>query len=158
MCKVGRKSCMEAGGGYGEGSSDSFAPQGYYVLLVVRVGQLLMNLQVRPVRITVSNVAMKSVMTVSALFRPARTAMMSELGFVYFLVKAASKKAVKVWLVSQWMRLQGPACSFLKRDLVRGWSGLLDRVYGTAKELLGMRLDVQHFVGGHFAQDALQTC
>ena len=38
MCKVGRKSCMEAGGGYGEGSSDSFAPQGYYVLLVVRVG------------------------------------------------------------------------------------------------------------------------
>lgn len=63
MRKVGRKSCMEAGGGYGEGSSDSFAPQGYYVLLVVRTGQLLMNIHVRPVRITVSNVAMKSVMT-----------------------------------------------------------------------------------------------
>jgi hypothetical protein len=101
---------------------------------------------------------MKSVMTVSALFRPARTAMMSELGLVYFLVKAASKKAVKVWLVSQWMRLQGPACSYLECNLVRGRLGLLDCVYGTAEELLGMRLDVQHFVGGHFAQDALQTC
>lgn len=120
MCKVGRKSCVEAGGGYGEGSSDSFAPQGYCVLLVVRIEQLLMNIHVRPVRITVSNVAMKSVMTVSALFRPARTAMMSELGFVYFLVKAASKKAVKVWLVSQWMRLQGPVCSYLECNLVRG--------------------------------------
>jgi hypothetical protein len=117
-----------------------------------------MNIHVRPVLITVSSVAMKSVMTVSALFRPARTAMMSELGLVYFLVKAASKKAVKVWLVSQWMRLQGPACSYLECNLVRGRLGLLNCVYGTAEELLGMRLDVQHFVGGHFAQDALQTC
>jgi hypothetical protein len=83
---------------------------------------------------------------------------MSELGFVYFLVRAASKKAVKVWLVSQWMCLQGPAYSYLERDLVRGRPSLLDCVYGTAEELLGMRLNVQHLVGRHFAQDALQTC
>jgi hypothetical protein len=44
----------------------------------------------------VSNVATKSVMTASASCRPARTEMMSELGFVYFLVRAASRKTVKV--------------------------------------------------------------
>lgn len=63
----------------------------------------LLHIHVRPVRITVSNEAMKSVMTASASCRPARTEMMSELGFVYFLVKAASKKTVKVWLVSLWV-------------------------------------------------------
>jgi hypothetical protein len=31
-------------------------------------------------------------------------------------------------------------------------------VNGTAEELLGMRLNVQHLVGRHFAQHALQTC
>ena len=60
-----------------------------------------LHLLLRPLRITVSKVAMKSVMTASALCRPARTEMMSELGFVYFLARAASRKMVKVWLVSQ---------------------------------------------------------
>lgn len=84
--------------------------------------------------------------------------MMSELGFVYFLVKAASRKSVKVWLVSQWARLQGSACSYLERDLVRGWVGLLDGVDGAAEELLGMRLEMQHFVGRYCAQHVLQAC
>ena len=61
---------------------------------------------------------------------------MSELGFVYFFVKAASKKTVKVWPVSHWKRLYGLACSYLERDLVRGWFGLLHPLYGTAEELL----------------------
>lgn len=112
----------------------------------------------RPVLITVSNVAMKSVMTASASFKPASTEIMSELGFVYFLVKAASKKAVKVWLVSQRVRLRGLACSYLERDLVGGRPGLLDRLDGAAEELLGMRLEVQHFVGRYGAEDALQAC
>jgi hypothetical protein len=55
----------------------------------------------RPERITMSSVATKSAMTASASCRPARTDMMSELGFVYFLVRAASRKTVKVWLVSR---------------------------------------------------------
>jgi len=84
--------------------------------------------------------------------------MMSELGFVYFLVKAASRNTVRVWRVSHWVRSEGSACSYLERDLVRGGFGLLGRVDGTAEELLRMRLAVQHFVGGHGAQYALQTC
>jgi hypothetical protein len=58
------------------------------------------NLLLLPLRIAVSKVAMKSVMTASASFRPARTEMTSELGLVYFLVRAASRKTVKVWPVS----------------------------------------------------------
>lgn len=70
--------------------------------------QLLVSvslIHVRPVRITVSNVAMKSVMTASASCKPASTEIMSELGFVYFFVKAASRKTVKVWPVSHWAHL-----------------------------------------------------
>jgi hypothetical protein len=59
------------------------------------------NVRLRPFRITVSRVATKSVMTVSASSRPARTKRVSELGFVYFLLRAASRKTVKVWHVSQ---------------------------------------------------------
>jgi hypothetical protein len=81
--------------------------------------------------------------------------MMSELGFVYFLVNATSRKTVKVWLVSHWKRLYESACSYLERNLVRRRFGLLDALYGAAKELLRMRLLVQHLVGGHRAQNAL---
>lgn len=111
----------------------------------------------RPARITVSSVAMKSVMMASASCKPARTEIMSELGFVYFLVKAASRKTVKVWRVSHWLYSKQSACSYLERDLVRGGFGLLGRVYGAAEELLRMRLAVQHLVRGHGAQDALQA-
>jgi hypothetical protein len=55
----------------------------------------------RPFRITESSVATKSVITVSASSRAARTERVSELGFVYFLLRAASRKTVKVWHVSQ---------------------------------------------------------
>ena len=61
---------------------------------------------------------MKSVMTASASCRPARTEIISELGFVYFFVKAASRKTVKVWPVSHWKRLWGSVCAHLERDLV----------------------------------------
>jgi hypothetical protein len=70
-----------------------------------------------PLRITVSRAATKSDMTASASFRPASTAMMSELGLVYFLVRAASRNTVKVWPVSQ--RLYGESgFSYLQCDLV----------------------------------------
>lgn len=105
MREVGRQGCVKAGGGYGEGSLDSFAAQGDWMRSVLVVGHAHSSLRVRPLRITVSRVAMKSVMTASASCKPARTEMMSELGFVYFFVKAASRKTVKVWLVSQWARL-----------------------------------------------------
>lgn len=70
-----------------------------------------------PLRITVSRVAIKSVMTASASCRPASTEMISELGFVYFLVRAASRKTVKVWPVSPRLR-RGPVVAYLERDLV----------------------------------------
>jgi hypothetical protein len=66
-------------------------------------------LLLRPLRITVSSVATISVMTVSASCRPARTEMTSELGFVYFLARAASRKTVKVWPVS--LESQGVAAT-----------------------------------------------
>ncbi len=81
--------------------------------------------------------------------------MMSELGLVYFLVKAASRKTVRVWRVSHWEHSSSLACPYLQRDLVRGWFGLLGRLYGATEELLRMRLAVQHLVGGYGAQDAL---
>jgi hypothetical protein len=64
-------------------------------------GSARSNVLLLPERMTVSKVATKSVMTASALSRPARTDIMSELGFVYFLVRAASRKTVKVWPVSR---------------------------------------------------------
>lgn len=76
---------------------------------------------------------------------------MSELGFVYFFVKAASRKTVKVWRVSHLVYSEGAAGPYLERDLVGGWFGLLDRVDGAAKELLRMRLAMQHFVGRYGA-------
>jgi hypothetical protein len=42
----------------------------------------------------------KSVNTVSTWSSPANTAMMSELGFVYFLVRTAEKKLVRVYAIS----------------------------------------------------------
>jgi hypothetical protein len=44
----------------------------------------------------VSKEATKSDMTASASRKPVRTEMMSELGFVYFLLRAAPRKTVKV--------------------------------------------------------------
>jgi hypothetical protein len=101
MREVGRKRGVEASGGNGERGSNSLeskrdcamislslsTPSSPYVLLL-------------PLRITVSRTATKSVMTASASCRPASTDMTSELGLVYFLVRAASRKTVKVWPVS----------------------------------------------------------
>lgn len=83
---------------------------------------------------------MKSVMTASASCRPARTEIISELGLVYFFVKAASKKTVKVWPVSHWKRLYGKRLSYLKRDLIGRRFALLYALYSTPNELLRMRL------------------
>jgi hypothetical protein len=98
--EVRGQSCVEAGCGYGECGSNSLASKGHCVWSASMADVGVSHTHVRPVRITVSSVAIKSVMTESASYRPARTEMMSELGFVYFFVKAASRKAVKVWLVS----------------------------------------------------------
>jgi hypothetical protein len=106
---------------------------------------------------TESSMAMKSVMTVSALCRPARTEMMSELGLVYFLARAASRKTVKVWRVSQ--RSHGAwwqTPSYLEGDLVGGRSGLLDANDGAREELLRTRLLVQHVVGRDGVEHLLQ--
>lgn len=107
---------------------------------------------------TESSVAMKSVMTVSALCRPARTEMMSELGLVYFLARAASRKTVKVWRVSQ--RSHGAwwqARSYLEGDLVGRRSGLFYAHHGAREELLRPRLLVQHVVGGYRVEHLLQA-
>jgi hypothetical protein len=64
----------------------------------------------RPLRMAVSRVAMKSVMTASASCRPASTEITSELGLVYFLVRAASRKTVKVWPVSLGVYSVSQAC------------------------------------------------
>jgi hypothetical protein len=100
---------------------------------------------------------MKSVMTVSALCKPARTEMMSELGLVYFLARAASRKTVKVWRVSQrshGARWQAP--SYLEGDLVGRRPGLFDANNGAREELLRARLLVQHVVGRDRVEDQLQ--
>lgn len=66
---------------------------------------------------TISNAPTKSAMTTSASCKPARTDMMSELGFVYFLVRAASRNTVKVWPVSQRIHF-GQYVSYLERNFV----------------------------------------
>lgn len=81
---------------------------------------------------------------------------MSELGFVYFLVRAASRKTVKVWPVSLGLHC-ALLVSYLKRDLVGGRFALLDALYGPAHELLGMRLDVQHLVWRYRVDYALEA-
>lgn len=97
VSKVRGQRRVEASGCYGEGCADSLEAEWYWGWSVCCPScKRLETLLLRPLRITVSRVAMKSVMTASASCRPARTEMMSELGFVYFLVRAASRKAVKV--------------------------------------------------------------
>jgi len=81
--------------------------------------------------------------------------MMSELGLVYFLVRAASRKTVKVWPVSLGLCAIS-AAAYLERDLVRRRFALLHTLYGAADELLGVRLQVQHLVGWYRVQYALQ--
>lgn len=70
----------------------------------------LRHILLRPLRIDVSSVATKSVMTASASLRPASTEMTSELGLVYFLVRAASRKTVRVWSVSLELLRRAAAC------------------------------------------------
>jgi hypothetical protein len=55
-----------------------------------------MALQVLPVRIVTSSAATNSVKTASTLSSPARTLIMSELGFVYFFERTDARKAVMV--------------------------------------------------------------
>lgn len=95
---------------------------------------------------TMSKAATKSAMTASAWWRPASTEMMSELGLVYFLVRAASRNTVKVWAVSRGFDAVESA-SYLKGDLVGRLLGLLDARNGTAEQVLGMMLQMQHLVG-----------
>jgi hypothetical protein len=58
------------------------------------------NSQVLPVRIVTSSAATNSVNTASTWSNPAKTFMISELGFAYFFVRTAAKKAVRVYSVS----------------------------------------------------------
>lgn len=58
------------------------------------------DLRVRPVFIVTSSAATKSVKTASTSSNPARTFIISELGFVYFFGSTEAKKAVMVFLVS----------------------------------------------------------
>lgn len=83
--------------------------------------------------------------------------MMSELGLVYFLARAASRKTVKVWLVSLGLQLHHVSSApYLERNLVRGRRALLDALHGAADQLLRVRLHMEHVVGRHRGQDALQ--
>jgi len=92
---------MEASGSDGQRSPDSLESQRYYISSAQSPQQQIMShILLLPLRIAVSSVAIKSVITTSASFSPASTEMTSELGFVYFLVRAASRKTVKVWPVS----------------------------------------------------------
>jgi hypothetical protein len=109
---------VEASSGYGKRGSHSFEPKGYYLWLAGAPNNpLSCNILLRPLRIVVSKVAMKSVMTVSASCSPARTEMTSELGLVYFFARAASRKTVKVWPVSLG-QCHILAASYLESDLV----------------------------------------
>ncbi len=49
----------------------------------------------------VSSAPTKSVNTLSTWSRPAKTVMMSELGFVYFLARTAVKNVLSVWATRQ---------------------------------------------------------
>jgi hypothetical protein len=83
--------------------------------------------------------------------------MMSELGLVYFLVRAASRKTVKVWLVS--LRPHSHhvwAAPYLERNLVRRRRALLHALEGAMDELLRMRLRVEHVVGRQRVEYTLQ--
>jgi hypothetical protein len=92
---------MEASSSDGQRSPDSLESQRYFLLSAqCPQQQVVYHILLLPLRIAVSSVAIKSVITASASFSPARTEMTSELGFVYFLVRAASRKTVKVWPVS----------------------------------------------------------
>lgn len=55
----------------------------------------------RPLRITLSMAATRSEKTISASCSPASTVIISELGFVYFLLRIDPKKTVKVFLCKQ---------------------------------------------------------
>ena len=56
----------------------------------------MVYIRVLPLLIATSKVATKSVNFASTSSNPARTLMMSELGLLYFLVKTAEKKDVRV--------------------------------------------------------------
>jgi hypothetical protein len=86
-----------------------------------------------PLRMAVSKVAIKSVMTASASFKPARTEMTSELGLVYFLVRAASRKTVKVWPVSLGLYRMAAVCVPRARPRLRGASPALHVVWRGAR-------------------------
>lgn len=100
MCKVRWECRLEAGCGYGEGDSDSLEARRNWARQCMNPGVGCLHILLRPLRIAVSRVATNSVMTWSASCRPASTEMMSELGLVYFLPRAASRKTVKVYAVS----------------------------------------------------------
>jgi hypothetical protein len=81
--------------------------------------------------------------------------MISELGLVYFLLRAASRNTVKVWPVSRRIHC-GRAAAYLERDLVRRRRACLYARDGAPKELLRVLLHMQHLVGWHPAQHALE--
>lgn len=83
-----------------------------------------------------SKEATKSDMTASASRKPVRTEMMSELGFVYFLLRTAPRKTVKVWLVS-WRNCDGGRkLSYIESNLVGWWGAMLDIGDSLEEELL----------------------
>jgi hypothetical protein len=81
--------------------------------------------------------------------------MISELGLVYFLLRAASRNTVKVWPVSQRIH-GGRAVAYLERNLVGRRRARLYARDGAPEELLRVLLHVQHLVGRHPAQHALE--
>ena len=83
-----------------------------------------------------SKEATKSDMTASASRKPVRTEMMSELGFVYFLLRTAPRKTVKVWFVSWRNCGGGRELSYIERNLVGWWGVMLDTRDGPEEELL----------------------
>ena len=84
----------------------------------------------------------KSENTASASCRPARTEMISELGFVYRLFRTESKKTVKVLLVSRSGRIGAHEEAYIKSYLIRGFNSIADAHDSSDEKLLRMRLEM----------------
>jgi hypothetical protein len=137
-------------------------------ILLVRNRYILVGasyIPVRPLRMPLSNAATKSENTASASCSPASTEMMSELGFVYLLLRTSPRKMVKVFFPSvraqfcvrrsYYVPLSG-GNTYIERVLIRRFNAFFYAAHGPEDQLLWMRLQVEEVVGGeggeHFAE------
>ena len=94
--------CLVAATNDGNGRMHCFLSNfGFFESVQNDRSQKLRNLRVRPSLMTESKVATRSEKTKSTLSRPAKTSMISELGFAYRLPSTPSKKTVRVCQVNE---------------------------------------------------------